>query len=229
VLTREGEQLAAYGREIAERGAAVLAEIRGERAGGPVVLAAGQGALFYLLGPAIARFPKQRWPLRLIAATGPEAIEAVSSARAHLGVIAAAEPPRELAATRLREVRQHVIVPAAHRLAGKRRIDPRELANEPLIVAPAGSPHRAMVVQTLRAAGAELAVAVEVTGWELMLHLAKTGIGLAIVNDFCPPPRGCAAVPLAGAPPIAYFAVARPGALSAGAQRLRELVIGSAG
>src|SRR5687767_85799 len=74
VLTPEGERLAAYGREVRERGAAVLAEVRGERASGPVVLAAGQGAFLYLLGGAIKKFPKQRWPLRLLSMTGPETI-----------------------------------------------------------------------------------------------------------------------------------------------------------
>jgi len=63
VLTREGEQVAAFAREIRERGAAMLEQVRGEAASSPVVLAAGHGAFVYLLGPAIRRFPKQTWTL----------------------------------------------------------------------------------------------------------------------------------------------------------------------
>ena len=222
VLTPEGERLAAYGREIAERGATVLAELRGERASGPVVLAAGQGAFLYLLGPAIRRFPKQRFPLRLLSLTGPETIAAVHAARAHVGVIATNEPPPDLAATRIREVRQHVVMPASHRLARRRAIKPRELAGEPLIVAPVGSPHRQMLAQAL--AGVDWNLAVEATGWELMLAFARAGMGLAIVNDFCEPPRGMVGVPLEGAPPIAYHAVHRAGALTEGAETLLALL-----
>ncbi len=222
VLTPEGERLAAYGREIDERGTTVLAELRGERERGPVVLAAGQGAFLYLLGDAIRRFPKQRWPLRLLSMTGPETIVAVHAARAHLGVIATNDPP-DLVVAKLRDVRQRVVVPAAHRLARKRSIKPRDLAGEHIIVAPTGSPHRAMIAQTL--AGVTWDVAVEAMGWDLMLHFARAGMGIAIVNDFCEPPRGMVGVALEGAPPIAYHLIAREGALSAGASKLHELVV----
>ena len=122
VLTTEGERLAAYGREVLDRGDRVLAEMRGETAAGPVILAAGQGAFLYLLGPAIRRFPKQRWPLRLLALAGPETIEAVRSARAHLGVVAGETVPTELATTPLRSVGQHVVVPAGHELPPARSL-----------------------------------------------------------------------------------------------------------
>jgi DNA-binding transcriptional LysR family regulator len=204
VLTAEGERLAAYGREIRERGDHVLAEIRGERSIGPTVLAAGQGAFLYLLGAAIKRF---RHPLRVLALPGPEAIEAVRSARAHVGVVATEVPPHDLAVAKLRTVGQHVIVPASHRLAQRRSIAPRDLAGESVIVAPAGSAHRTMLEHHLR--GIAWTRAVEVTGWELMLQLARLDIGLAIVNDFCEPPRGMVAIRLAGAAAITYYVIAR--------------------
>jgi LysR family transcriptional regulator, low CO2-responsive transcriptional regulator len=217
VLTAEGERLAAYGREIRERGDHVLAELRGERATGPTVLAAGQGAFLYLLGPAIRRY---RDPLRVLVLPGPQTIEAVRSARAHVGVVAAEIPPAN--AAKLRAVGQHVILPASHRLAERRAITPRDLAGEAIIVAPAGSPHRTMIEQHLR--GIEWTRAVEVTGWELMLQFARLGIGLAIVNDFCEPPRGMVAVRLAGAPSITYYVIAREH-LHAEARALRSLLL----
>lgn len=223
VLTAEGERLAAYGREVRERGDRVLAELRGEAATGPVVLAAGQGAFLYLLGPALRRFPKQRWPLRLLARSGPETIDAVRGARAHLGVVATEAPPADLALTRLCAVGQQVIVPAGHRLARRRSVAARELAGEAIIVAPSGSGHRTMIAQCLRLAGAEWTVAVEASGWELMLHFARAGMGIAIVNDFCAVPRGMAGVRLEDAPAIVYYTVARD-ALPPGAERLRELI-----
>jgi DNA-binding transcriptional LysR family regulator len=223
VLTSEGERLAAYGREVLDRGERVLAELRGETAAGPVVLAAGQGAFLYLLGPAIRRFPKQRWPLRLLALTGPEAIDAVRSARAHLGVVATDAPPADLASTPLRSVGQHVIVPASHRLARRRTVTPRDLAGEAIVVAPVGSQHRMMLAQALRVAHADWSVAVEANGWELMLHFAKSGMGITVVNDFCSVPRGMVGIPLDNVPAITYRLVARE-PLHAAAQAMATLV-----
>jgi len=222
-LTHEGERLAAYGREVLDRGERVLAEIRGEAATGPVVLAAGQGAFLYLLGPAIRRFPKQRWPLRLLSLPGPETIEAVRSARAHLGVVATDAPPADLASAPLRTVGQLVVVATTHRLARRRSITPRDLAGESIVVAPVGSQHRMMLAQALRVAGSDWSVAVEASGWELMLHFARSGMGITVVNDFCSVPRGMVGIRLDGVPAITYRLVARE-PLHAAAHAMAELI-----
>jgi DNA-binding transcriptional LysR family regulator len=224
-LTPEGERLASFGREVSARGAQVLAEIRGETPVGPVVLAAGQGALHYLLGPALRRFPKQTWPLRVLALAGPDALRALRDARAHAAVIAGDDPGGDLVATPLREVGQHVIVPASHRLASRRTVRASDLANEPIIVAPLGTAHRTLIAHALGATPWE--VAVEATGWELMLELAHHGLGLAIVNDFCPAPRGMVALPLRDAPRVTYRWIERRGISSPGTEALRRLVAGT--
>ena len=223
-LTPEGKRLAGFGRDVQERGRSVLEQLRGQPVSGPVILASGQGAFLYLLGPAIRRFPKDRWPLRLSSMSGPEAIEAVQEATAHLAVIAVDSPPADLAATPLRSVGQLVVLPASHHLARRPSVRPADLRGQPLVVAPAGSPHRVMLQQLLRASGCELSVAVEATGWELMLQFARYGIGVAVVNDFCPAPRGMVGIPLEGAAPITYYLIERPGSPSPGAQAMRKLL-----
>jgi DNA-binding transcriptional LysR family regulator len=223
-LTDEGRRLAAFGREVQERGRTVLGEVRGERIAEPVVLASGQGAFRYLLGPAIRRFPKSRWPLRLLALPGPDAIDALRDARAHLAVIAADHPPADLRTHRLCAIGQSVVLPRDHRLAARRTLKPRDLDGESIIVAPLGSPHRTMLDQLLAAAGVEWTVAVEANGWDLQLQFARYGVGIAVVNDFCPPPPGMVAVPLAGAPPIAYHLVERAGFLPPGAAALAKMI-----
>lgn len=221
VLTPEGLRLAVFGREVSERGRAVLAEVRGGPAGGPVVLAAGTGALHYLLGPALRRFPKKTWPLRVLALSGPDAVRAVQEARAHAAIVAG-DIPDGLWSNILREVGQHVIVPAGHHLARQRAIKPADLAGEDIIVAPPGSPHRVLVDHAL--AGVSWTPAVEVTGWALMLELARDGLGVTIVNDFCPAPRGMVAIPLKGAPGVTYRWIERTGFRMAGTETLRRLV-----
>jgi len=114
-------------------------------------------------------------------------------------------------------------VPAAHRLAARRTVRPADLEGEQLVVAPPGSPHRAMLAQLLH--GRAWTVAVEATGWDVMLHFARLGVGIAVVNDFCPPPRGTAAIPLESAPRIAYHLIRRPGLDTPGSDALARLVI----
>jgi DNA-binding transcriptional LysR family regulator len=225
VLTAEGKQLAAFGREVGERGRAVLEELRGEPLSGPVVLVAGQGAFLYLLGPAIRRFPKPTWPLRLLSMPGPDAIAALRDARAHLCVAAIDQAPADLVGKRIRSVGQRVLLPASHRLARRRSLRPIDLDGQALVVAPAGSPHRVMLAQLLRAAGCEWTVAVEATGWELMLHFARSGVGVAVVNDFCPAPRGMVARPLEGAPRVDYHLLRRAGPASQATETLWRLVV----
>src|SRR5512141_1483514 len=121
-----------------------------------------------------------------------------------------------------------VVVPASHRLAGRRTLRPADLGTERIVVAPAGSPHRTMLAQLLRASRTELHVAVEASGWELMLHFARSGVGLAVVNDFCPAPSGMVGIPLEGAPEVTYYLVERSGFRSLGAAALRDLILETA-
>jgi DNA-binding transcriptional LysR family regulator len=211
VLTAEGRRLAAFGREVDMRGRDVLAELRGENARGPVILASGQGAFLYLLGPAIKRFPKERWPLRVLSMSGPETLAAVRDARADVGVAVVSNAPADLDCREVRRVGQLVLLPRGHRLSRRRTLVPADLDGESIVVAPEGSPHRSMLAQSLATAGARWSVAVEATGWELVIQFARYGLGIAVVNDFCPVPRGFVGVRLDGVPEVAYSVVTRPG------------------
>lgn len=226
MLTDEGKRLAAYGRSIEQQEHDVLGELRGEPLG-PVVLAAGQGAFMYLLGPAIKRFPKDRWSLRLLTHRGPETIEAVRDARAHLGVAVLHTKPEDLQVTKLRSVGQVAVMPKTHPFARRRRLSPVDLHKHPLVVAPAGSPHRVMLEHAMNAEQAELVVGVEATGWELMLEFARDGMGIAVVNDFCPVPRGCISLGVQHLPSASYFLM-HPSRLNEAAAHLARLLTATA-
>lgn len=225
VLTAEGRVLAAYGREVQDRGRGVLEEVRGQSSSGPVTLASGEGAFLYLLGPAIRRFPKERWPLRLLTSSGPEALDAIRESRVQLGVVGAAGPPQDLVATSLRRVGQKVLLPSRHRLARRRALRPADLSADRLVVAPAGRPHRTMLDQLFLSAGCALQVAVEATGWELMIHFARSGVGIAAVNDFCPVPKGMVGIRLEGAPDVTYYLVERDGIAGPGVKAMRQIIL----
>ncbi len=228
VLSTEGRRLAAFGREVQARGGDVLAELRGEDRRGPVVLASGQGAFLYMLGPTIKRFPKGRWPLRAVSMSGPNTIRAVRDARADVGVAVLTNTPSDLECRTLRRVGQVALLPRGHRLSKRRRLKPSDLDSESIVVAPEGRPHRVMLSQALAAAGAKWSVAVEATGWELMIQFARYGLGIAVVNDFCPVPRGLVGVRLEGVPDVEYQVVTRPGAERDSTVALVRMILESA-
>jgi DNA-binding transcriptional LysR family regulator len=225
VLTAEGRKLAAFGRDVRSRGHELLAELQGQKPHGPVILASGQGAFLYMLGPAIKKFPKERWPLRLLSMSGPETLDAIRDARADVGVAVTGSETGDLRCREIRRVGQRVIVPRGHRLSKRRRLAPGDLNGEAIVVAPEGSPHRLMLTQALKTLGARWTVAVEATGWELMIQFARYGLGIAVVNDFCPVPRGFVGIPLEGVPEASYSVVTRLGKLPEPHDVLLRLIV----
>ena len=209
VLTRDGERLAAFGRETLARGGTLLAELRGERGDQPVVLAAGRGAYLYLLAPALRRFQRADGRLRLVVAGGDEAVSMVAEARADLAIAAVTPPGAPLVAHAVRVTRHVVVVARDHALARRRRVRATDLDGDPLVVPPAATRHRAAIEAGFAAAGAELAIAVEAADWDLMMQLTALGAGPCIVNDMCRAPAGTVAVPFEALPPVTYQLIRR--------------------
>jgi len=208
-LTAEGRSTRAFAGEALTRSARFLDDLRG-LAHGPVVLAAGEGSLLYLLGAPIRRFVERPGArLRLEVGDAAATVDAVLTHRAHVGVAPVNEPPPELEVRPLTTVGLHVVVPAGDALARRSRVTVGDLAHSALIVPPPGRAHRARLAAALDRAGVPWTVAVEVSGWPLMLRAVELGLGRAVVNDCCPPPPGAVAVPLDGSPRRTWYAVRR--------------------
>ncbi|MGZ3454211.1 MAG: LysR family transcriptional regulator [Polyangiales bacterium] len=200
-LTREGVLLSRFAHETQTRTHAFLEELRGRPAEEPIVLAAGEGAFLYLLGPALRAY---RGPLRLRTRDRDGTIEDLRSGVAELGVAAMDGAPEGLAHALLTTVEPMVVVPKNHRLAKKRRLTIRDLEGERMIVPPAGRPHRIAIADAFRRARIELEIAVEASGWEPMVHFVSLGLGLAIVNGCCRLSRGLGGKPIADIAPVDY-------------------------
>ena len=211
VLTDAGERVAAHARDQRERALAFEEELRTGASRSPTVLCAGAGAYLYLLGPAILRFTRDAdRALTLLTGDMARTVTAVASGEAHLGVTALDGHPEGLEATALTHVNQMLVVPRGHRLAGRKTVALRDLEDESLIVPPPDRPHRIMLNRMLLDAGVSWRVAVEASGWELMMHFAALGMGLAIVNGSCRPPPGLVAIPVKRLPGIRYHILERP-------------------
>lgn len=222
-LTDDGVRVARFGREMMERVGAFMDELSGadEHAKRPVILAAGRGAYLYLLGDAIEGHVRhERAPLRLITADRSAALQAVRHGTAHIAVATLDTRPDDLQLTLLASVPQVLVVPEAHPLARGRDAALQDLDGLPLIVPPANRPHRHALEAAWTRAGVSFVVAVEASGWELMLHFARLGLGYAVVNGCCRIPPGLVAVPLAQLARQNYYIIRRQGSLPTAAESL---------
>lgn len=223
-VTRAGRELARFGREIRASIDAFLGTLRGEVVEQPVVLAAGEGAILYLLASAIRDFAASGTPLQILTRDRDGAVDALRSGEAHVGVVALDAIPADLTAYELVRARQIVVMPSRHPLRKKAEIALADLAGSALIVPPAGRPHRETVVRALRDAGVPWRVAVEANGWPVMLELVKSGVGLAIVNSTCALPGGLIGRPLRGIPATHYHLLHARGRIGADARRFVTMI-----
>jgi len=152
-------------------------------------------------------------------------MDALRSGKAHVGVAALESTPSDLNASLLCKVDQVVAMPQDHALSSRRRLSLKDLSGSRLVVPPPDRPHRQMLSAALQSAGVDWEVAVEASGWELMLHFVKLGMGIAVVNSVCSIPRGLVTRSLPELPKVRYYLVRRDRGPRSGAQHeLAELI-----
>ena len=228
-ITEAGRKIQRLARELAASTVAFQNDLLGQDGEQPVVLAAGEGSYLYLLGQGIrAYLANRRHSLQLLTADGAAAVEAVQSGRAHLGIASLETIPTGLVATPFTRVGQALAIPKQHPLSSRRGIRLKDLNHTELIVPPAGRPHRVMLSQMLQSAEVNWKVAVEATGWEVMLHLVRLGMGLAVVNACCRMPSGVVSRSIPELPALQYFVFSRAATLSPAAQTLKQNLLAHA-
>jgi LysR family transcriptional regulator, low CO2-responsive transcriptional regulator len=204
-LTAEGRKVLAFGREQEERTAQLIDDVKGTPRETSVVLAAGEGTFLHLLSEPLRAFQRGKLSkLRVLTRDREQALSAVQLGEAHLAVTVIDDVPPNIVSRRVAKVGAAVVMPRNHPLTRRRSIAIRDLRDEPLIAPPAGRPLRATLAQAWAAVDQPWAPAVEANGWELMMRFVELGLGLAIVNDFCSPPRGTVRRPLSGLPSLQY-------------------------
>lgn len=204
-LTSHGEAVARYGRELLARTQGFMRTLHTGSNGEHLAMAAGDGAYLYLLGPAIQRFTeKSNARLKLLTLDRDAAVEAVRSGKVQLAVAPLETTPPEFDAVPVATVGQVLVVPKGHALATRRSLKLRDLSGCRIVVPPAGRPHRELLARMLQSRGVAWQVAVEASGWELMIQFVKMGIGVAVVNAYCNIPRGLVAIPIPELPSLTF-------------------------
>lgn len=213
LLTPDGVALLGHARELLDRHARLLSEVRGDPAR-PVTICAGEGSWLYWLGAVLVDPPH---PVDVLVRNGHATLDAVRSGAAHVGVLSLDRPPDDLESVPLRAVPMVVALPAGHPLAAHPTLDLLDLAGVPLVAPPSGGPLRGRLESEVP----DLLVAAEAVGWPITLRFVALGVGVAVVNGFCTLPDGVVARPLPEVPARTYFAVRRA-AGSLGERRVWE-------
>jgi DNA-binding transcriptional LysR family regulator len=226
VLTAKGRELLAFARENRDETDAFLERLSGGGTLPATVLAAGEGTLLYVLGPTLNAHAAQGGRLRILTRDREGTLEALATREAHLGVAALDVVPDGVRATRLRRTGMVLAMPRGHHLARAARVRLRDLAGERLIVPPPEARHRQTLARVLGAAGITWEIALEASGWPLMLEYTRLGVGVAIVNDICRLPAGTTAVPIPELPAIDYYVLEPAGRRRpASVEAMRALII----
>ena len=99
----------------------------------------------------------------------------------------------------LLDEREVLVVPAGHRLSGRRRVALRELADEEMVAIPAGFGYRQLVDDLLRTAGINPAISFESQDLATIEGLVAAGLGIAIVPEHFAGASGTVGITLEGA------------------------------
>jgi LysR family transcriptional regulator, low CO2-responsive transcriptional regulator len=210
LLTSAGRDVARFAANLETDLRAFVIELGSASTDTPLVIAAGEGALSYVLAGGIRRLLASGSEIQLITTNTDETIDAVRTSRADLGVAVLRTRPRGLRVRELATYPQVLALPAGHPLARNRVVHLGDLDGASLVVPPTGRPHRSTIDQALRRARVATSIGIEAEGWAQMLHFVSLGVGLAIVNGCVTTPSDLVARPIADLPPITYSALVRP-------------------
>ena len=132
----------------------------------------------------LAEFKRQRPELRLIAEIGAtyHVVEALQSYAIDVGLVEAAVDSDALVIEPFLSDELVLTVPAGHPWAGRASVAPAELQGQPMIVREPGSGSRALVEESLRALGVEIAPFLELGSIEAIKNAVLAGLGISFIS-----------------------------------------------
>ena len=227
LLTEAGERLAGFAKEMPDRLAVMYSEVRRDGQEPTVALSAGQGAYLYLLGPAIRKFSSRKTStLRLSVCDRDTSLAEVRDGTAHLAVTVLTTLPSDLETHAIYNFAPRLVVQKSHPLAGRKSVSLRTLDGLPLVVPSRGRPMREDLETRFASEELELNAALEANGWEIMMNFVALGLGSAVVNSCCTPPKGVVAIRIKDLPRTSYYVVrAKDGFRFASQERLWQAII----
>ena len=231
-LSPAGQQLFAIAEPLVEamdRLPEIFDEPLGDTFPGELRIAAGPGAVAFVLPPYIRRLRDEYPNLRLTVSTRRvgEALKLLGANEVDLAVGAEEFRSEDCIYFPAFSYELVLITSLDHPLAGRESVDIREAGRYPAVVSHAGTYARRFAESIAREHGFELDIAVEARGWAVLKGYVKAGIGISVVPDFCVRERDpLSVIPLGEyTDPQSFGFFARRGhRLPLAAERLIELV-----
>jgi LysR family transcriptional regulator, transcription activator of glutamate synthase operon len=199
-LTPSGELAVAAAREITDRHDQLVddvASLLDPETG--VVRLAFLDSMAGLLVPRLLRDFHQVAPrVRLVLRQEPsrEIVDDLATGAADLAVTTRQEG---MGWVPLLDEREVLVVPAGHRLSGRKRVALRELADEEMVAIPPGFGYRQLVDELLRTAGISPPISFESQDLATIEGLVAAGLGVAIVPEHLAGASGTVGITLEGA------------------------------
>jgi DNA-binding transcriptional LysR family regulator len=192
-LTEAGRVFLAHAEESIRRAEAAVESVR-QLAGlerGSIRVGGGATATTYLLPPVVSAVRRRRPGLRFyVREAGSSAtVAAVLAGELDLGIVTlpvreASGAKPDLFATPLVDDELRLIVPARHRLSGKKSFRWADIASDPVVAFEAGTAVRTLIDQASAAAGVTLTVVMELRSIESIKQMVRAGIGVGFVSRF---------------------------------------------
>jgi DNA-binding transcriptional LysR family regulator len=113
-----------------------------------------------------------------------DVIAQVLKGDAELGIVGAAPKEKKLAVEKLWDDRLVLVVPTKHRLAGRKQVHPRELAQESIVMREQGSGMRKLLETVLEEHDIELpTVSVTLSSTTAIKEAVIAGLGIALLSE----------------------------------------------
>jgi len=122
--------------------------------------------------------------INLLNKTTPEIIDLVLDLTLDLGFVTLPVQVPRLRVTELLKYREMAVCATDHPLAGRSRIDLKQLADLPLLLLESATKSRTLLDQAFQQQGISLQRCLELGSVEVQKDLARIGLGVAIVPDF---------------------------------------------
>lgn len=186
VLTEAGRIVVDEAKAIVERYGRMreLVRARTSLQSGLVRLGGGATAVSFLVPQAIAQFQKQYPGVRFeVREQGSRDVETdVKSERLELGIVTLPTHTSEFDVRPLRRDRIVLVAAKTHPIAQKKRVDVRDLAGQGLVGFEAGSAIRQLIDASLREAGVEMNVQMELRSIAAIVGMVASTQSLAFVS-----------------------------------------------
>ena len=231
-LSPAGQQLFAIAGPLVEamdRLPEVCAEPHGDSFPDELRIAAGPGAVAFVLPPYIRRLRDEYPSVRLMVSTRRvgEALKLLGANEVDLAVGAERFGSEDCTYYPAFSYELVLITSLDHPLAGRESVDIRDAARYPAIVPHSGTYARRFGEGLAREFGFELNIAVEARGWGVLKAYVEVGLGVSVVPDICVRERDpLSVIPLreyVGPQSFGFFA-RRGHRLALAAERLIEIV-----